>query len=357
MPRLYKAYFHKRISKTMNIKREGIILEPSTQKYENIAVLNPAVVQTGNNLKMFYRAIQKNNYSTIGHCLLEGPLKMVKRTTKPILYPEYNYEKQGMEDPRIVHIEGTYYLTYTAFDGKNARIAYATSQDLKNWQKKGIISPQLTYDVAEDLFRQSGHNLKEKYFFFESYYKDKVGPDVILWEKDALLFPKKINGKFALIHRILPGMQIVLFDHFEQLTDQKYWKEYLEDLGEYVILEPKYAFESRNIGGGAPPRETDAGWLLIYHAVEDSSYGKIYHAAAALLDKQNPAKLIGRLDYPLLSPEAEYEKFGNVNNIIFPTDTAIFDDRLYIYYGAADRVIAVASLNLNELLVELLHNT
>lgn len=340
----------------MNFKREGIILKPSKQKHETVAVLNPAVVQTGNTLKVFYRAVQKDNYSTIGYCVLEGPLKVVKRATKPIVYPEYDYEKQGVEDPRIVHIENTYYLTYTAFDGKNARIAYAESKDLKKWKKKGIISSQLTYDKAEDLFRESSHNLTEKYFFFESYYKDKVGPDVLLWEKDALLFPKKINGKFALIHRILPGMQIIFFDHFEQLMDQRYWEDYLKELGEYVILEPKYAFESRNIGGGAPPLETDAGWLLIYHAVEDSSYGKIYHAAAALLDKQNPMKVIGRLDYPLFSPDADYEKSGNVNNIIFPTDTALFDDRLYIYYGAADQVIAAVSLNLNELLVELLHN-
>ena len=340
----------------MNLKREGIILKPSKQEYETVAVLNPAVVQTGNTLEMFYRAVQKDNYSTIGYCVLEGPLKVVKRAMEPVLHPEYDYEKQGVEDPRIVHIEDTYYLTYTAFDGKNARIAYAESKDLKEWKKRGIISCQLTYDKAENLFRESSHNLKEKYFFFESYYKDKVGPDVILWEKDALLFPKKINGKFALIHRILPGMQIIFFDRFEQLMDKKYWKHYLKELGKYIILEPKYAFESRNIGGGAPPLETDAGWLLIYHAVEDSSYGKIYHAAAALLDKQNPMKVIGRLDYPLLSPETDYEKSGNMNNIIFPTDTALFDDRLYIYYGAADQVIAAVSLNLNELLVELLRN-
>ncbi|MFA4880810.1 MAG: pesticidal protein Cry7Aa [Candidatus Doudnabacteria bacterium] len=341
----------------MNLKREGVILKPSKQKHETVAVLNPAVVQTGNTLEMFYRAVQKDNYSTIGYCVLEGPLKVAERATEPILRPEYDYEKQGVEDPRIVNIEDTYYLTYTAFDGKNARIAYAESKNLKEWKKRGIISPQLTYDKAEDLFRKSSYNLKEKYFFFESYYKDKAGPDVILWEKDALLFPKKINGKFALIHRILPGMQIIFFDRFEQLMDKKYWEHYLKKLGEYVILEPKYAFESRNIGGGAPPLETDAGWLLIYHAVEDSSYGKIYHAAAALLDKQNPLKVIGRLDYPLFSPETDYEKSGNVNNIIFPTDTALFDDRLYIYYGAADQVIAAVSLNLNELLVELLRNT
>jgi len=338
----------------MNLKREGIILAPSDQAYENAGVLNRAIVPEGNKIQIFYRAIHGDNYSTIGHCVLDGPLKVKERAKQPILFPEYPYEKQGLEDPRIVKIEGTYYLTYTAYDGKNAVIAYAASRDLKKWQKRGVISSSLTYDVVEDCFRQSSHNLKEKYFFFESYYKDKLGKDVLLWEKDAFLFPRKFNGKFAMIHRVLPGMQIIFFEHFKQLQDNDYWQEYFKNLGKYIILEPKYAFESRNVGGGAPPLETDAGYLLIYHAVEDASHGKIYHATAALLDKKDPTKVIGRLDQPLFSPEAEYEKEGNLKNVVFPTGTAVFDNRLYIYYGAADRVIAVISLDLDALLVKLL---
>jgi len=338
----------------MNLKREGIILAPSKQTYENAGVLNPTIVQTGNALQMFYRAIQGKNYSTIGHCVLDGPLKARERAKQPVLSPEFPYEKQGVEDPRIVKIEDWYYLTYTAYDGKNAVIAYAKSRDLKKWQKMGVISSQLTYDAAEDFFRHSRRNLKEKYFFFESYYKDKLGKNVLLWEKDAFLFPQKFNGKFALVHRVLPGMQIIFFEHFKQLQDNNYWQEYFKNLGDYIILEPKYAFESRNVGGGAPPLETDAGWLLIYHAVEDASSGKIYHATATLLDKKDPAKVIGRLDQPLFSPEAEYEKEGKTKNVVFPTGTAVFDNRLYIYYGAADRVIAAVSLDLDALLVKLL---
>jgi predicted GH43/DUF377 family glycosyl hydrolase len=315
-------------------------------------VLNPAVVQQGNTLHMFYRAVRKGNHSTIGYCKLDGPLNVVERKKTPVLFSEFDYEKHGIEDPRIVFLDETYYLTYTAYDGKNALAAYATSKDLKQWKKQGTISPKITYDEAEDIFRSS--KLKERYFFFESYYKDIVGKDVLLWEKDVFILPKKINNKFALIHRILPDIQIIYFNDFKDLT-LDYWKKYLQKLGNFVVLEPKHGYESRNIGGGAPVIETDEGWLMIYHSVEDSNNGKIYHASAALLDKKNPCKVIGHLNKPLFSPTEEYEKLGDVNNVVFPTATAIFDDRLYIYYGATDKRIAVASVNLNELLDELLN--
>ena len=334
------------------VKKEGVILEPTELEFENQAVLNPAVVQQGNTLHMFYRAVREGNYSSIGYCKLEGPLTIVERKKTPVLFSEFDYEKHGVEDPRIVFLDGMYYMFYTVYDGKNALAAYATSKDLKQWKKQGTISPKMTYDEAEDIFRSS--KLKERYFFFESYYKDIVGKDVLLWEKDVFILPKKINNKFALIHRILPDIQIIYFNDFKDLT-LDYWKKYLQKLGDFIVLEPKHGYESRNIGGGAPVIETDEGWLMIYHSVEDSNNGKIYHASAALLDKKNPCKVIGHLNKPLFSPTEEYEKLGDVNNVVFPTATAIFDDRLYIYYGAADKRIAVASVNLNELLDELLN--
>ncbi|MBU3942344.1 MAG: hypothetical protein KKF74_05515, partial [Nanoarchaeota archaeon] len=334
------------------VKKEGVILESTELEFENQAVLNPAVVQQGNTLHMFYRAVRQGNYSSIGYCKLEGPLTVVERKKTPVLFSEFDYEKQGVEDPRIVFLDGVYYLFYSAFDGKNVLTAYATSKDLKQWKKQGTISPKMTYDEAEDIFRSS--KLKERYFFFESYYKDIVGKDVLLWEKDVFILPKKINNKFALIHRILPDIQIMYFDDFKDLT-LDYWKKYLQKLGDFIVLEPKHGYESRNIGGGAPVIETDKGWLMIYHSVEDSNNGKIYHASAALLDKKDPCKVIGHLNKPLFSPTEGYEKLGDVNNVVFPTGTAIFEGKLYIYYGAADKRIAVASVNLNNLLDELLN--
>ncbi|MBU0628907.1 MAG: pesticidal protein Cry7Aa [Nanoarchaeota archaeon] len=334
------------------IKKEGIILSPSDEEFENLAVFNPACVKVGNEVHMFYRAMSKENRSVIGYCKLDGPLKVAERAKKPILLPEHEYE-YNLEDPRITLIGDTYYLTYVAYDGRNVRIAYATSKDLKKFEKKGVISPEITYDEAEDIFRECSSKLKERYFLFESYFKDIVGKDVLLWDKDAFLFPKKINGKYALIHRILPDIQIIYFDKFSDLT-LDYWKKYFKKLSDHVILESEFWFESRNIGGGCPPIETDKGWLIIYHAVDDMDRGKIYRAGAALLDKKDPTKVIGHLKEPLFYPEEDWEKKGNVNNVVFPSGYAIFDEKLYIYYGAADKHIAAVSLNINDLLDELL---
>lgn len=334
----------------IKVKKEGIVLRPTELKFENKGVFNPACIRVGNNVHMFYRAFSKKKRSTIGYCRLKGPLKVVERSENPVLYPEHDYEK-NLEDPRIVFLNGKYYLTYVAYDGLNVRLAYAVSDDLKNWEKKGVILPDISYDKAEDHFRAC--KLKERYFLFESYFKDRVGKDVLLWDKDHFFFPEKINRRFALVHRILPDMQVIYFRNFKELTPS-FFNDYLRHLCSYVMLQSKYWFESRNIGGGCPPIKTEKGWLLVYHAVDDMDKGKIYRAGAALLDKNNPTKVIGRLDYPLLYPEKEFEKKGYVENVVFPTGAAIFGKKLYIYYGAGDSCIAAVSLNLSRLLNELL---
>lgn len=118
-------------------------------------------------------------------------------------------------------------------------------------------------------------------------------------------------------------------------------------------MDPKLHHESSHIGGGCPPIETPNGWLLIYHTAEDTPQGFVYHASAALLDLNNPQKELARLSEPLISPSYQWEKEGVVKNIIFPSGAVVFDDTLYIYYGAADTRIGVASVKLSELLNEL----
>jgi len=333
----------------IKVKNEGIILEKTNLKFEDKAVLNPACIQADGITHMFYRTINRNNISSIGYCQLKDN-KVVKRFKNPVLFPEYDYEKEGVEDPRITLLEGIYYLFYTAYDGKNALIAYATSKDLVHFIKQGIISPKISYDEAEDIFRES--KVRERYTMFEVLYKEKEGKDTLLFEKDASLFPQKINNKFALLHRILPGIQIIYFNKFSELNE-KYWRGYLENLSDFIVLDPLFFFENRNIGGGCPPIKTRDGWLIIYHAVEDSPLGKIYRAGAALLDLKNPLKVLGRLKEPLFSPERSWEKSGVVNNVVFPTGAVLKNKRLYIYYGAADKLIAAKSVNLTELLIEL----
>ena len=333
----------------LKIKDEGIILEKTNLEFENKAVLNPACIQVDNITHMFYRAINHNDISSIGYCQLKDN-KVVKRLKEPVLFPEYDYEKKGIEDPRITLLEGTYYLFYTAHDGKNALIAYATSKDLVHFAKQGLISPKISYDEAEDIFRES--KVRERYTMFEMFYKERKGKDILLFEKDAALFPQKFNHKFALLHRILPGIQIIYFDNFSELTEDR-WRDYFKNLGDFIVLDPLFWFENRNIGGGCPPIETEDGWLIIYHAVEDTPLGKIYHAIAALLDLKNPLKVLGRLTEPLFSPKASWEKSGVTNNVVFPTGAVVRDKRLHIYYGAADKLIAAKSINLTELLTEL----
>ncbi len=335
----------------VKVQKLGIVLAPTENKFEVRSVLNPAVYQDGNFVHLFYRAIDKKMNSTIGYAKLKGPTKVVERWDRPIIENKYVYEKKGVEDPRIVKIGDTFYMTYVAHDGKNALFCYATSTDLKNWERKGIISPKIHYEAIGHMF--SPQKLKDRYFMFESFYQEYAGKDVYLWEKDAFLFPKKFKNQYALVHRILPDIQIIFFKNFKELQSNEFWKKYLKNLPKNVLLENKFWFESRNIGGGAPPIETKDGWLLIYHAVEELNRARVYHAAAALLDKKNPLKVIGRLPYPLFSPDLNWEKSGFVSNVTFPTGTAIFGKDLYVYYGAADKFIAVAKIELNELLKEL----
>jgi beta-1,2-mannobiose phosphorylase / 1,2-beta-oligomannan phosphorylase len=335
----------------IKISKGKIVLESRTYlEFENEGVLNPTCVEKDGIVHMFYRATSKGKISTIGYCQIKND-KVIFRADKPILVPEYRYEKQGLEDPRITFLDGKYYMLYTAYDGQNAVIAYAVSNDLKQWVKKGLMSPQMTYDEAEDIFQNSG--VKQRYTFFEKLFRYERSDKVKLWEKDAMLFPKKINGKYALIHRILPGIQICYFEDFDDLT-VSFWKNYLKNLNNHVILNPKFDFEKAYIGAGCVPIETDDGWLMIYHGVKIDDGVKTYSVSAALLDKYNPQKVIGRLNYPLFYPKEKWEIEGIVNNVVFPTGTYVKNDDLFIYYGAADDVIGVRKLSISNLLEELL---
>src|SRR3989338_433278 len=139
----------------IKVRREGVILEPTKNKFENFAVLNPAAYQDKGAVHLVYRAISKKNISTLGYARLHGPVKVIERWGKPFLAPKFGYEKKGLEDPRIVKIDNNFYLTYIAHDGKNALIAYATGRDLFKLKRGGIISPFISYSKAGRLFKRS----------------------------------------------------------------------------------------------------------------------------------------------------------------------------------------------------------
>ncbi|MCX6188721.1 MAG: pesticidal protein Cry7Aa [Bacteroidetes bacterium] len=341
----------------LNINKLGILLQKTTNSFECEGVLNPGVIKVGEVIHVFYRAVTKDNYSTIGYCKLSAPMVVESRNNAPILVPQSEYEFQGLEDPRIVAIEGTYYLTYTAFDGVNALGALATSTDLVHWQKNGILVPQITYEEFKH-FAEGEGNIHEKYIRFNEYNKshEKQDRKVFLWDKNLVFFPRKINNQFCFLHRIKPDIQIIVaIEKIEDLTID-FWQKYFSDFDKHIVLAPKYHHEVSYIGGGCPPIETAAGWLIIYHGVHDTIKGYVYSACAALLDLENPQKEIARLPYPLFFPEKQWELKGEVNNVCFPTGAIVENDTLYIYYGAADERIAVASVSMKELLAELALN-
>ena len=335
----------------IKVNYKGIVLEKRWGvEFEANGVLNPGCILVDGVTYMFYRAVDKENVSTIACCHLKKD-KVIFQSEKPVIVPEYDYEKMGTEDPRITFLDGRYYLFYTAYSGKNATVALATSDDLVHFKKEGVIIPKISYDEAEDIFRLKT-KLNPRYKLFEKVYRSINGDDVLLWEKDVVLFPKKINGQMAMLHRILPGIQFVTFSEWKDLN-LDYWKKYLSELNKHIVLDPVSGFESAYVGAGCVPIETEAGWLLIYHSVEIKNKNKIYRASAALLDKKDPRKVLKRLPYPLFEPKERWEKEGIVDNVVFPTGAVVEDDILYIYYGAADLRIGLVTMSLSELLESL----
>ena len=337
----------------IEVKKEGILLEKTQLEFENAGVLNPGVIRLGDSVHVFYRAVQKGNYSSIGYCKLDGPLTVAERWNKPILVPECEYESHGVEDARVVKIDDLYYLTYTGYDGINARGALAISKDLKKFKNREIIVPPVTYSEFV-LVAESAGKVNENYYRNRKFYHQDLDPEsqMMLWDKNVVFFPRRINGKLVYLHRIRPGIQIVYASSMKDLTSE-FWDKYLLNLQEHIVMDPVFKHESSYIGSGCPPIETEHGWLLIYHGVEHTERGYVYSACAALLDLNNPVKVIARLPYALFSPQYEWELNGEVNNVVFPTGTSLFGNTLFIYYGAADTVIASASVNYTGLVAEL----
>jgi beta-1,2-mannobiose phosphorylase / 1,2-beta-oligomannan phosphorylase len=328
-------------------KKEGIVLRKENLDFESESVLNPAVIKEGHKIHFFYRAVRIKNYSTIGYCYFDSSLTMKERWPKPILSPEFDYESHGMEDPRIVKIDGLYYLTYVAFDGHNALGALATSTDLRHFKREGIIVPKITYTDFDRLTRNNT-DLNQRYL--------ACNPGAnILADKDFVFFPRRIDGKLTFLHRIKPDIQITSVNDLSELNES-FWNGYFKNLEEHIFLRPEYKHEAEYVGSGCPPIETEHGWLIIYHGVKMASKGLEYSCCVALMDINDPRKEISRLPYPLFKPELDYELMGDVDDVCFPTGTVLENDTLYIYYGAADELIACASASLSALLKELLKN-
>ncbi len=344
-------------TQSVEVTRLGVILDETELYFENEGVFNPASVQNEQGIHLYYRAVSDGNYSTVGYARLSDPTTVAERYDHPIYTPRHQSEKHGVEDPRVSVIDGTYYMAYTAFDGFNALGALATSTDGQHFKREGIITPDISLLDMEKHLRASDHDIHPKYFtHIDMLHQREPLPDqVLVWDKDVVFFPRKINGKFAFMHRIWPGIQVVLYDRPEDLTPA-FWEDYFLHFSDHIMMDPVFEHESSHIGAGCVPIETPHGWLIIYHGVEKMKYGNVYHAAAALVDLDDPTKVTHRFSFPLFSPDQNYEQVGYVNNVVFPTGTAQDGDTLYMYYGASDSKIAVASCSTEALLEALLHS-
>lgn len=237
---------------------------------------------------------------------------------EPFIYPDSSFDRYGVEDPRVSKIDDTYLITYTALSSPaflepdGTLIGLATTKDFCTVEKHGDIGPGVP-------------------------------------SKDTVIFPRRIGGRIAMLHRIVPNIQLVMFDDLEQLCNppERIWKEHLASLSETVVMEPMQEWEAKKIGAGPTPIETEAGWLLIYHGVDRNH---VYCVGLALLDLDDPRKVIGRSTEPVMVPQTPHELIGDVNNVIFPQGATLIDNTLHLYYGAADRVIGHASASLSDVL-------
>jgi predicted GH43/DUF377 family glycosyl hydrolase len=184
--------------------------------------------------------------------------------------------------------------------------------------------------------------------------------------------PEKIKGKYVMIHRLTPDIQIVKFKDFSELQDNSFWKNYIKSLEDHVLMRREHSWESEFIGGGAVPIKTKQGWLFIYHGSSLISgkslpnsihdlFGKFnllkkrreYSAGAALLELKYPEREITRLSKPLFKPEFKWEKKGHVKNVVFPEGAIVEKNKLKVYYGASDSVVGLAETNFKKLMEEL----
>jgi predicted GH43/DUF377 family glycosyl hydrolase len=324
-------------------EKNPILIPNEANWWESKAVFNCAILYYENKFHMLYRAIgEYDRYiSRIGYASSTDGYSFA-RSNHIALEPTQDYEEYGIEDPRVVEIDHQIYITYVILsayvtDGAivEASTALATTTDFLKYVRLGVITSKGSNNKDVVLFPEkmsqqqssvlllsssSSNNTDSgsKYFFLHrpsSWVGSKYGvdnPSIWLGEGNALT-------------------------NFEKHT---------------LLLKPEEDWEELKVGAGPPPIKTKAGWLVIYHGV---SRERVYRAGAALLDLHDPSIIIGRTKTPILEPKEPYEKFGDVNNVVFPTGACVVDnEKLFVYYGGADKVCCLATADLNDLVDHIL---
>ncbi|MFA4885891.1 MAG: glycosidase [Desulfotomaculaceae bacterium] len=291
--------------------------------WESKYVLNTAAFRVKDRVYLLYRAYGDDEVSRIGLAVTDG-YNVLERQPEPVFVPQDKTEKKGVEDPRVTIIDNRIYMLYTAYDGNIAQISAAAIgvDDLLNkrfdkWERKGLA------------------------------FQD-------IWDKDAILFPDKISGKYMIYHRIEPSIWVSYLDKLEFPAPKEKHS---------IILGPRSGqmWDSLKIGAGSQPIKTKYGWLLIYHGVDRN---RVYRLGVILADLANPERLLYRSPNPVLSPETEHEigREGEswVPNVVFTCgavpaeDKEVLDagDEILVYYGAADTYICLATGLVGDLIPE-----
>ena len=288
------------------------ILSPQGTTWESAGTFNPAVDLHNGKFVMLYRAQGASGTSRLGYAESTDGLHFTRRP-EPVLSPEAPYEKDGgVEDPRLQKFGDTWYLTYTGYNKKDAQLCLATSRDLIHWDRKGVILPAY----------QGNWNKG--------------------WTKSGAIVPEKIDGKYWMYWLGTAPSEIGETYKTDQMglsysTDLLHWTEATTTP---VLPRRPGMFDSRVVEPGPPPILTERGIVLVYNGADDQL---VYRAAVAVFDRRDPRKLLSRSDAPIFAPEKQWEKVGQVPNVVFVEGMAHNANRWLFYYGAADKFIGAAA--------------
>jgi predicted GH43/DUF377 family glycosyl hydrolase len=281
--------------------------------YRANSVFNAAAAQVDGKILLLARVEDFRGISHLTAARSEDGITDWQIDDEPTLKPEpehYPEELWGIEDPRITWIEeiGKWAICYTAYSKGGPLVSLAMTSDFKTFRRLGSVMP------PED--------------------------------KDAALFPVKFNGLWAMLHRPVPRSSMLGAHIWISFSPNlKHWGEHQE------IIQAREGgwWDANKIGLCSPPLQTKAGWLILYHGVRTTASGSIYRLGLALLDLENPAKVIRRTDEWIFGPKAHYEREGDVDDVVFPCGWVNKDGKMFIYYGAADSRLCLATADLDEL--------
>jgi len=281
------------------------IVQPQGDGFQSAGTFNPAVVKKDGKFVMLYRAQDGNGTSRLGYATSADGIHFI-RSAKPVMEPTTEYERDGgVEDPRLIKLGDTYYLTYTGYNKKDAQLCLATSKDLINWERKGILLPA---------------------------YKGRWN---VGWTKSGAIVPQKINGLYWMYFMADANKQTSQMG-VAYSSDLVHW---VEPLDQPVLRSRPGYFDSYVVEPGPPPIITKDGIFLIYNGADDQ---KVYATGWVLFDKKDPTKVIARSEKPIFTVENEWEKNGQVPNVVFVEAMVRDGNRWLFYYGGADKYVGVA---------------